>query len=521
VNNAGQHHRDNVADILTEIESFARLGSDAISLDDQARLRRYGFYTQRPVEDGFFMVRIRIPGGDISPAQVETIADLADHHGRGVVDITVRQNMQLHWVRTQGFPDIVDRLSAVGLSTTEVCGDTARNIVNCPVAGVDERELYDTTGIISEISALLAGNPQFYGLPRKLKITLTGCHLLCVYPEISDIGIFAVRDKRSSKPVFRARVGGGLSTSPRFGRDLGVLIQPRDVVEACAAISSVFRDRALGQADYGDHPCFTVAESDVDDFRGLVETKLGWALERTDATEAGPAANRDRSHSGIHRQKTGGLYYISLSILAGRISGSDLRLLAHLAMQYGGGRIRTTNSQNIILLDIPEENLAGLSGDLKLAGFDYEPSWVRREMLACTGIQFCKLALTETKNRVALLGRELEEQIDLDEPIRISVTGCPNSCGQHHICDVGLEGSLTTVDGIKREAFQVFLGGGVGSYESFGRRVGVRVPADHLAEALTGLFTRYKTFRNQRESFQDFCRRHSDADLAGFLRPAT
>jgi len=209
---------------------------------------------------------------------------------------------------------------------------------------------------------------------------------------------------------------------------------------------------------------------------------------------------------------------VGLSIVGGRTSSADLRKLSRLASEYGSGRIRTTNGQNIVLLDITAGHLASLTSRLTLAGFDYKPGWATKGILACTGIQFCKLALTETKSHAAELGRELEKQVELDEPIRISVTGCPNSCGQHSICDVGLEGSLITVDGVKQEAFQVFLGGGVGGAQSFGRRVGARIPADRLVASLTALFMRYRELRSQQETFQEFCRRHTDADLAAFLR---
>jgi sulfite reductase beta subunit-like hemoprotein len=383
------------------------------------------------------------------------------------------------------------------------------------VAGVDHDELYDTSGIIRELTDFLAGNPDYSGLPRKLKITITGCALLCVYPEINDIGIFAVPGLDGG-PVFRVRVGGGLSTSPRFAGDLGVIIRPSEVVEVCAGIAGLLRERAQGHDNRG-RPSFMVAESELNDFRGSLEAILGRSLERAD--EIGPAlpAHKDRSHVGIHRQHTDGLFYVGLSFVGGRTSSSDLQRLAHLALEYGISRFRTTNTQNIMMLDVTEPNLEPLTRELKLAGFDYEPGWASKGLLACTGIQFCKLALTETKNRAAQLGRELESKLALDEPVRISVTGCPNSCGQHHICDVGLEGSLTTIDGVKQEAFQVFLGGGVGSEESFGRRVGNRIPADRLLDSLASLFASYKALRARRESFQDFCRRHSDRALEAFL----
>jgi sulfite reductase (ferredoxin) len=204
--------------------------------------------------------------------------------------------------------------------------------------------------------------------------------------------------------------------------------------------------------------------------------------------------------------------------LGGRTSGDALSRLADLADQYGSGRLRTTNTQNITLLDIPEWNLKQLSAELDRSGFDYKPGWARRAVIACTGIQFCKLAIAETKNRALQLSDRLEQAVDMDDSVRISVTGCPNSCGQHHICDVGLEGSLTTINGVKRETFQVFLGGGVGEHESFGRRIGVRLSSDEIAEALARLFTRYKTERRDKETFQEYCLRHTDEQLAEYLK---
>ena len=502
-------------DVIPDFHRWADAPPESIPADVLAHLRRHGLYTQRPAADGFFMVRIRIPGGNLTPEQLDAIADIADEHGRGLADITVRQNIQLHWVRPHSIPTILERLHSIGLSTSEMCGDTARNIVNCPVAGVDHDELYDTSGIIQDLTRLLSGNPQYSGLPRKLKIAITGCALHCVYPEINDIGVFAVPGP-GPEPVFRVRVGGGLSDSPRFARDLGVIVRPRNVPEVCAAIASVFRDRPHRS---GDPPglYFTLADSELAEFRSRVEKKLGLTLERSYELNPLPPPQKYRSHVGVHRQHTPGLFYVGLSITAGRTSGTGLKTLSRLARQYGSSRLRTTNSQNIVLLDIAEPHLQPLTRDLKLAGFDYEPGWAHKGTLACTGIQFCKLALTETKDRVTQLARQLEQQLTLDEPVRISVTGCPNSCGQHRICDVGLEGSLTTVDGVKQEAFQVFLGGGLGATESFSRRVGPRIPADRLAQALGALFERYQAFRKDQESFQDFCGRYSDAALAGFL----
>lgn len=505
-------------DVLADIYRYAELGHQAITPEDEALFRWYGIYTQRPAEDGYFMVRLRMPGGDLTAAQLTEIAALAGEHGRGLADITVRQNIQLHWVRVGSLPDILDRLRRIGLSTTEACGDCVRNIINCPVSGVDGDELYDTTPLIAEVNDFFVGNRDFSNLPRKFKIAITGCAARCVYPEINDIGLFAVRE--AGRISFRARIGGGLSTTPRFSKDLGVLVEPEEVVGLCAAIAEVFRDEGNRKNRKRARLKFLVEQWEIPRFREAIEERLGYRLRRAEAPEAAPVTERDRTHLGIHRQRQPGLSYVGISLLGGRTSGDELARLAELAETYGSGRLRATNTQNIILLDIQQANLPALTRELDKINLDYKPNWARRGIIACTGIQFCKLAIAETKNRAVELDDYLSRTVALEDGPRISVTGCPNSCGQHHICDVGLEGALVTINGKKHETFQVFLGGGVGVQESFGRRVGVRVPSEELAERLAQLFTRYKQERDDGETFQAFCLRHSNEELAAMLGPA-
>lgn len=490
-----------------------KLDFEALSFEDEVLLRRYGIYTQRPASDGFFMVRIRIPGGDLTPVQLRTIAELSSEHGRGLADVTVRQSIQLHWVRVQSLPEILDRLSEVGLSTREAGGDSVRNIINCPVSGVDHDQLYDTTHLIKQTTDFFAGNREFSDLPRKFKIAITGCAVRCIYPEINDIGIFAVHEPGRGGVAFRARIGGGLSITPRFSKDLGVLFSAEEVVEVCGAIASVFRDEAYRENRERSHLNFLVEQEAIPRFRDELEARLERKLRRATDADVPPISERDRSHLGIHGQHQEGFYYVGLSILGGRTSADQLKQLADLAEQYGSGRVRTTNTQNVILLDIPEQNLGPLKSDLDWYGFDYQPSWSRKGIIACTGVQFCKLALTETKSRAAELSEYLERAVHLDDPLRISVTGCPNSCGQHRICDVGLEGSLTTIGGVKRESFEVFLGGGVGARETISRRIGVRIPSDELSERMAGLLAYFNERRFDSETFQEFCQRHSDEEL--------
>lgn len=477
-----------------ELEELLRLKSTG----QEELLRRYGIYSQRPPEEGFFTVRIQIPGGDLRPDQLRAIADLADSCGRGIADITVRQNIQLRWIRIEDVPHIFERLAEVGLSTFG--SDRLRNIITCPVSGADKHELYDAGGLISKTIELLASDECAAALPRKLKIAITGCALRCVYPEVHDIGIFAIRAGGSVR--FRARVGGGLSVQPRFSKDLGIAVEPERVPELCAAIAA-----ALARAGLAVEP------DQVPSLRREVEARLGQKLE---SVPDEPAASRDRSHLGIHPQRQEGLCYIGIALIGGRISGRALRMLAAMA-EGCGGRIRTSNSQDIFLLDVPESNLSAIERELGLAGLTAEPGWARRGMIACTGTEFCKLAIAETKRRAAQLSDQLESAIDMDCPIRISIAGCPNSCGQHAISDIGLEGSLVTIAGTKREAFQVYLGGGVGARESFGRKIGARIPSEELAGRLAQLLARYKEERFDGESFQDFCQRHTDKELAAYM----
>jgi len=501
-------------DVLEDLDRIARGGPGAMTSDDEIRLRWYGIYTQRPAEDGFFMVRTRIPGGALVPAQLRALGRIARRYGRDLADVTVRQNVQFHWVVASDLPRLLDDLHAAGLTTTESCGDCVRNIVGCPVSGVDRDGIFDASGIIRDVNAFFVDNRAFSNLPRKFKIAITGCARHCTYPEINDIGAFAVR--HGDGVAFRIRVGGGLSTSPRFSRDLGVAVSPDEVLSVCAAIAGVFRDEGDRRNRTRSRLKFLVEKTDVPGFRDAIEARLGRTLERAPVPPAIP--ERDRVHLGVHPQRQEGLCYAGVSLVGGGTTGGGLERLADIAESYGSGRVRTTNAQNVLLLDLPEPRAVDVRRDLEAFGFDPGPSWVRRSIIACTGIQFCKLAVAETKSRAERLVEELERRVVLDEPIRISVTGCPNACGQHHICDIGLEGAVVTVDGVKQEAFQVFLGGGVGKREAFGRRTGVRIPAGQLADALVALLEEYRRQRLPGETFQDFCLR---GDPKALLEGAT
>jgi sulfite reductase beta subunit-like hemoprotein len=483
---------------------------------DPRQLRRLGVYAQRPSKSGYFMIRVRVAEGTLAAAQLAALGDIANNYGRGIADVTVRQNIQIHWIPAADLPEVLARVYSSGLATTEPCS-SLRNVVTCPVSGIDQDELFDAGPLVRELNARFASK-ELSGLPRKLKVTITGCPLRCTYPEVNDIGLFSVPDFEQGGVAFRARVGGGLSGQPRFSRDLGILIRPGDVVDVVSAIALVFRARSLQNKSALQRVNYLVPENEIPDFREAVEAILGRPLRVARDAVAQPVVERDRSHCGIGGQNVSGLYYIGTSLPGGRTSGDELIRLSELSVRFGAGRLRTTPTQNIVLTDLPECNLQNVADELDKSGIEFQPGWARRAMIACSGTEFCNMALAETKGRADSLAEHLEQRIaGIDDAIRISVTGCPNSCGQHQICDVGLEGTLVTIGGVRREAFHLLLGGGVGRLETVSRRLGLQIEAGELPDALGNLFRHYSLERGRDETFQEFCARHSDDELVAFV----
>ncbi|HZS46226.1 MAG TPA: precorrin-3B synthase [Blastocatellia bacterium] len=502
-------------DVLPDIMRAASLGLETLDPDDAELLKWYGIYTQRPAADGYFMVRIRIPNGLLTSEQVRTIAELSDLYGRGLSDITVRQDIQLHWVRIEDIPDIFERLSNVGLTTQQACGDTVRNIIGCPVAGIDADEICDTSPIVADLTKLFLGNRAVTNLPRKFKISVSGCRIHCTQPEIQDIGIYAV-NQPDGLNAFRIRVGGGLATAPRFSTDMGIVAQAEELNEICSAIISVFHDHGSRENRKKARLKVVIENWGIEKFRNEVEKRLGRQLTR--AADPEPLYSGSRSHVGIHRQKSSNRYYVGLAVVAGRLLPGQLSRLAELANRYGDGRLRTTIDQSLLLVGIEEKDLSPLTRELKITGFEVKPSSLRRNIIACTGIQFCKLALAETKSRAATIVEELEQRIVLPEDVRISVTGCPNSCAQYDICDIGLEGGQVTINGEKHEAFSFLIGGGLGEMERFGRRLPGRVLSDDVAPAIEKLINWYYCDRRPSESFRAFCWRHSVEEINDIVK---
>jgi sulfite reductase beta subunit-like hemoprotein len=607
----------NAWDHLDEIRQFAQQGHSSIPPEWLSTyFRTWGIYTQgdgNGVLGGsggegkstpYFMVRIRIPNGLLTSQQVHTIADLSTEHGNGVADITVRQNIQLHWVRIEFVPEILERLAAVGLSTTGACGDVVRNITGCPLAGVHAHELADVRPLLRALDQELGGNPEFYNLPRKFKISVTACPDWCSYPEINDIALVAaVRPRRNHNEPrhsersprgedlfsfprssreeslfhptintgrlpatgdpaansdsndnattdlhgsatrsaipeelvlsptshesqvtdhefgFSLRVGGGLSTQPHLSVRLNVFVQVHQVIPVVRAITEIFREsdvlrhsREKARMKY----LFLEHSWTAESFLAILESKLGYSLDPAEPET--PPAQIHRDHLGVIPQKQPGLYTIGAAVTGGRITPEQLRTAADLAERYGDGHVRNTPMQNLLLINIPEAHVSTVVDELTAAGLPVETSAFLRGTVACTGSEFCKLALTETKSFARWLTEQLEERFpNYQEQLRLHITGCPNSCGQHWIADIGVEGKKIKTNGKMVDAYYFCVGGSVGEFAAIARPIGYRCAADEVPDAITRLLDYFHEQREGGEPLQKFLARHSTESLRAVL----
>jgi sulfite reductase (ferredoxin) len=510
---------------------YAHRGFDSIDPADlRGRFRWWGLYTQRrpgidggktgvlephELDDEYFMLRIRIDGGQLDGDQLRAIADISSTYARDTADVTDRQNVQLHWVRIEDVPAIWERLESVGLSTTEACGDTPRVILGSPVAGIAADELIDGTPAIHEIRRRFIGDPAFSNLPRKFKSAVSGSPQQDVAHEVNDISFIGVIGPDGT-PGFDLWVGGGLSTNPMLAKRLGAFVPIDEVPDVWAGVVSVFRDYGYRRLRNRARLKFLVADWGPERFREVLEREyLGRTLTDGPAPPPPPPGNRD--HVGVHAQKDG-LRYVGAAPRAGRISGKVLHALADLAEQHGSGRVRLTTQQKLLVLDVPPDRVDALVAGLEEIDLPARPSLFRRQTMACTGIEFCKLAIVETKQRASLLIDELEKRLPdwgADEPLTINVNGCPNSCARFQIADIGLKGSLVpNAAGELVEGFQVHLGGSLGERAGFGRKLrGLKVTAAELPDYVERVAVRFQAQRTGGEHFADWVVRAAEADL--------
>jgi sulfite reductase (ferredoxin) len=519
---------------LDEIRRFAREGFASIPPEwIGTYFRWWGVYTQG---DGMgvtggqggegralqrFMVRIRIPNGLLRSEQLRTISDLTRRYAHGIADITVRQNIQLHWVTIEALPDLLEALGRVGLNTMSACGDVTRNVTGCPVAGVDAEEICDASPLAVEVSRMLAGNSEFYNLPRKFKISITGCRVWCPYPEINDIGLTATtRMVRGTSEVgFSLRVAGGLSTEPYLGARLNAFVRWHQVLPAVKGIAELFRDSEVLR-EHRERArlkfLFLRHGWTAESFLEELERRVGFEFDP--AAPELPPADVYRDHVGIHPQRQPGLCYVGAAVLRGRITAEQMQAAADLADRFASSELRTTNMQNLLIVNVPRLRADDLAKELDAIGLRVGGSPFFRGVVACTGTEFCKLAITETKSFSRWLVEEMEERLPgFDQHLKLHVTGCPNSCGQHWIADIGIDGKKMKVDGRLVDAYYFCVGGALGLNQATARPVGYRCLATEVPEAIERLLRRYLTAREAGENLRQFFARHSDAELREFL----
>jgi len=521
---------DDGLNVRTRIETiYAHTGYAGIDPNDlRGRFRWWGLYTQRragidggktailepeELEDEFFMLRVRVDGGRLTTEQLRTIGEVSQTYARGTADITDRQNIQLHWIRIEDVPAIWQKLEAVGLSTTEACGDVPRVIIGSPVAGIAADEIIDGTPAVEAISERYIGSPEFSNLPRKFKTAISGSPTLDVVHEINDVSFVGVVHPEHG-PGFDLWVGGGLSTNPRLAERLGAWVPLDEVPEVWAGVCGIFRDYGYRRLRNRARLKYLMADWGAEKFRQVLEDEY---LKRPLVDGPAPAepADRWRDHIGVHRQQDG-RYYVGFAPRVGRVDGTLLSKVADLAEAHGSGRVHTTTQQKMIVLDVAEDKVESLKAGLAALDLQVEPSAFRRGTMACTGIEFCKLAIVETKDRGRALIEELEHRLpEFDEPISINLNGCPNACARIQTADIGLKGQLVLdANGEQVEGYQVHLGGSLGLDPGFGRKIrGLKVTAAELPDYVERVLRRYLDQRQDGERFAQWAARAGEADL--------
>ncbi|MGN6339281.1 nitrite/sulfite reductase [Mycobacterium sp.] len=518
-------------DVRERIETiYALNGFDSIDKSDlRGRFRWWGLYTQREqgydgtftgddnaelLEARYFMMRVRCDGGALSAAALRTVGQISTEFGRDTADITDRENVQYHWIEVENVPEIWRRLAEVGLQTAEACGDCPRVILGSPLAGESLDEVLDPTWAIDEIARRYIGQPDFADLPRKYKTAISG--LQDVVHEVNDIAFVGVNHPEHG-PGLDLWVGGGLSTNPMLAQRVGAWVPLEEVPEVWHAVTSIFRDYGYRRLRSKARLKFLVKDWGIEKFREVLETEY---LKRPLIDGPAPEPLKHPiDHVGVQRLKNG-LNAVGVASIAGRVSGTILTAVADLAERAGSDRIRLTPYQKLVILDVPDDKLDELIAGLDALGLQSRPSHWRRNVMACTGIEYCKLSFAETRVRAQSLVPELEGRLadinqQLDVPITVNINGCPNSCARIQVADIGLKGQMVD-DGAggSVEGFQVHLGGSLGLDSGFGRKLRQhKVTGDELGDYIERVTRNFLKYRGEGERFAQWAMRADEDDL--------
>jgi ferredoxin-nitrite reductase len=488
------------------------------------RLKWVGIYPQKQGGDAF-MMRIKVPGGVMTPEQARVIGRIASdfangpipnpHFGNNFLDLTTRQDVQMHWLKMGDIPEIWRKLEEVDMTTVQACGDSARNVLCCPVSGLGREEAIDAYPVAQAISGYFTGNREYANLPRKFKMSVTGCLEDCAQAEINDIGMLPARLEDRTLG-FNVRVGGGLSDGPRMASDIDVFVRPEGAVEITRGIAQVFGELGDRENRWTCRMRYLVQELGPEGFREELEKRV--AFELTPAGEDLTKHYRG-DHVGVHPQKEEGLYYVGLNVPVGRMSGEQFEEAGCLAEKFGS-EIRLATDQNLIITGVRQDRLDDLLSEPLLKRYSPNPRAFERGIVACTGNEFCRFAIVETKIRALEWAREMDERVgDIgQEAIRMHFSGCSASCAQPQIGDIGFRGETAKTKDAIVEGVDIGLGGSLGRDAAFIDWVEGARPADEVPDALVRVFERYKEERREGERFHEWARRKRNKELRETLR---
>jgi ferredoxin-nitrite reductase len=541
-------------DVIEDVKEYANEGLSFDEIEARAgdgeweRLKWAGMYSHGR-QRGYFMVRTKVPGGFLTPEQAEVVGEVADEYatapeeyggaqqndlwGDAFVDITTRQDFQMHWVEVEDVPDIWEKYDEVGLTTIQGCGDSARNVLGCPAAGLDHHEVFDAQPVIDAVSDFFTENREYANLPRKFKMTITGCRDDCAQSQINDIGLTPARKELSGEPYygFHARVGGGLSDGPRMASNLDVFIRPEDTVEFCRAVAQVFKEVGDRHNRGVCRMRYLVEQMGAANFEDAVRERCSVDLrERGEDLTEGYTGD----HVGVHDQREDGLCYVGFNVVSGRMGGDEFAEAARAAKKYGteDTSVRLATDQNFLITHIPEENVDDLLAEPFAADYQPDPGPFSRGAVGCTGSEFCNYGIIETKKRVKRWARELDERIDTPDDldvVRMHMSGCSASCAQPQIADIGFRGETVQVDDENStnseednivEGMDFGLGGSLGADNEFIDWVETAVPADAVIPAIERLFAAYTDERTDGERFYGWCRRVNNDRLNTIMQRA-
>lgn len=478
--------RDGLA-VKELIDGYARTGWESIPDDDIQRLKWYGLFLRNPTP-GFFMIRVRIPGGQATSSQLRVLAEIALLHGNGLLDLTTRQQIQLRHIRIEDVPAVFAKMDAVGLTSLQTGMDNVRNVMTCPVAGLSVDEVVESTALVRAITDEILRNPAYSNLPRKLNVAVTGCPHNCLHMETQDLALVpAYSDLGHDRCAgFNVLVGGKLGSGGyRIAGSLDVFVTPAEALEVCRAVMEIYRDHGPRENRTQARLAFLLDEWGEARFRAEVEARVGKRLAPA-GTDARKTSEQD--HIGIFRQQQRGMNYVGLKVLVGRITANDLLKILGLAEKYGTGDVRLTPGQAVIVPNVGDRKVGELAEEPLLKQFAYNPSALYRGLVSCVGSDYCNLAVIESKGLAVKTAKALEARLGSAlKPITMHWSGCPAGCGNHLVADVGLLGKKTKVDGKVVEAVDIYVGGRSGPDPKLALKIMEDVPCDKLPSVLEGL----------------------------------